>query len=58
MEPLADEEVKVSGRAERTDQPMEYIICFAKVVKLYQQNTEAVSGVGVLTTSCRIAQKT
>ena len=28
-EPSADKEVKVSGRAGGTDQPMEYIICFA-----------------------------
>ena len=47
MEPLADDKVKASGRVEGTDQPMEYIICFAKVVKLYQQKTEVVLGAGV-----------
>ena len=36
-EPLADEEVKALGRMEETGQPMEYIVCFAKAVKLYQQ---------------------
>ena len=29
------------GRAEGTDQPMEYIICFTKVVKLYQQKNRS-----------------
>ena len=41
MEPSADKEVEVSGRAEETDQPMEYIICFAKAVKLYQQKNRS-----------------
>ena len=30
MEPSADEEVKTSGRVGGTDQPMEYIIHFAR----------------------------
>ena len=37
MEPLADEEVKVSGRVGGTDQPMEYIVCLTKAFELYQQ---------------------
>ena len=37
MEPLADKEVKASGRVQGTDQPMEYIFHFAKVVELYKQ---------------------
>ena len=44
MEPLADEEVKALGRAGGTDQPMGYIICFAKVVKLYQQKNRSCFG--------------
>ena len=35
MEPLADEEVKALGGTGETDQPMEYIIYFAKGLKLY-----------------------
>ena len=45
-EPLADEEVKASGRAEGTDQPMEYIVPFAKAVKLCQQKTRSCFGWG------------
>ena len=41
MEPLADEEVKTSGRAEGADQHMEYIICLTKIVKLYQQKSRS-----------------
>ena len=41
MEPLADEEGKASGRAGGTDQPMDYIVCFAKAVKLYQQKNRS-----------------
>ena len=41
MEPLADEEVKASGGAEGTDQPMEYIVCFTKAVELYQQKNRS-----------------
>ena len=44
MEPSADEEVKASGKAEETDQPMEYIICFTKAVKLYQQKNRSCFG--------------
>ena len=40
-EPLADKEVEVLGRIEETDQPMEYIICFAKAVELYQQKNRS-----------------
>ena len=55
MEPLADKEVKVSGRAEGTDQDMEYIVCFTKVANHTNRKTEVVSGVRALTTSCGIA---
>ena len=37
MESLADKEVKASGGAEETNQPMEYIVHFTNVVELYQQ---------------------
>ena len=37
---------------------MEYIVQLAMAVKLYQQKTEVVPGVGVLNTSCEIAKKT
>ena len=57
MEPSVAKEFEVSGGVEGTDQPKEFIICFAKVVKLYQQKTE-VSGSGVPTVSCTITQKT
>ena len=40
-EPLADKEDQASSGAEGTDQPMEYIIHFAKAVKLYQQNNRS-----------------
>ena len=40
-EPSADEEVEASGRVEGTDQPMEYIICFAKAVELYPQKNQS-----------------
>ena len=46
MESLADKEVKVSGRVEGPDQPMEYIIHFAKAVKLYQQQIRSCFGCG------------
>ena len=45
-EPLADEEVKLSDKAEGIDQPMEHIICFAKVVELYQQKNRSCFGCG------------
>ena len=41
IEPLVDKEVKVSGRADGTDQSMKCIIHFAKVVKLYQQKSRS-----------------
>ena len=41
MEPSADEEFKVLGRAEETDQPMEYIIHFTKAVDLYLQKNRS-----------------
>ena len=44
MEPSAGEEVKASGGMEGTDQPMEYIIHSAKVVKLYQQKNRGCFG--------------
>ena len=37
MDPLADEEAKVSGGVGGTGQHMESIVPFAKAVKLYQQ---------------------
>ena len=44
MEPLVDEEVEVSAVMEGTEQHMEYIICFAKAVKFYQQNNRSCFG--------------
>ena len=44
IEPLADEEVKASGGGEGTDQPMGYISCFAKAVKIYQQKNRSCFG--------------
>ena len=41
MEPSADEEVKASGAVGGTDQPIEYIVHFAKVVKLYQHKNRS-----------------
>ena len=46
IQPSADEEVKSSGRAEGIDQPMGYIIHFAKVVKLYQKKKRSYFGWG------------
>ena len=43
-EPLADEEVKASGRVGGTDQHMEYIIHFTKAVKLYEQKNRSCFG--------------
>ena len=40
-EPLADKEVEALGRVEEPDQPMECIICFTKVVRLYQQKNRS-----------------
>ena len=40
----SDEEAKTSDRAGGTHQPMEYIICFVKVVKLYQQKNRSCFG--------------
>ena len=40
-EPLADKEAEASGRAEGTDQSIEYIVCFTKVVEHYQQQTRS-----------------
>ena len=42
--PLVDKETKASGRVEGTDQPMEYIVHFAKVVKLYLQKNRSCFG--------------
>ena len=53
----ADEETKTLGRVGEMDQPIEYTIHFTKAVELYQQKTEVVSGVEVLTTSCGTAQR-
>ena len=41
MEPSPDKEVKASGGVEGTYQPMEYIVHFVKVVKLYQQKNRS-----------------
>ena len=41
MESLADKEVKLTGRVGGTDQLKEYIIYFAKAVKLYQQKNRS-----------------
>ena len=41
MEPSTDKEARALGRVGGTDQPMEYIISFAKVVKLYQQKNRS-----------------
>ena len=46
MEPSADEDVGVSGRAGEMDQSIEYIICFAKVVELYQKKNRNCFGCG------------
>ena len=46
MEPLADEEVKASGRMGGTHQPMEYIMHFAKAVELYQWKNRSCFGCG------------
>ena len=46
MKPSANEEVKASGRVEGIDQPMEYIVHFAKAVKLYQQKNRSCFGYG------------
>ena len=40
-EPSANEEVEALGRTEETDQPMKYIICFAKAVELHQQKNRS-----------------
>ena len=40
-EPLADKEVKASGRAVVIDQPVEYNVCFAKAVELCQQKNRS-----------------
>ena len=44
MEPLADEQVKVSGGVGGADQPVEYIVCFAKPVKLCQEKNRSCLG--------------
>ena len=46
MKLSADKEVKVSARREETDKPMEYIVCFPKVVELYQQKNRSYFGCG------------
>ena len=43
-ESSADEDAKTSGREGGTNQPMEYIICFAKAVTLYQQKNRSCFG--------------
>ena len=43
-ESLAHEEDEASYRAGGTDQHMEYVICFAKAVKLYQQKNRSCFG--------------
>ena len=45
MESFTDNEVKASGGAEETNQPMEYIVHFTKVVELYQQKKQKLSQV-------------
>ena len=41
---LADEEAKTSGRVAGTTQTVEYIICFGKAGKLYQQKNRSCFG--------------
>ena len=43
---MADKEVEALGGVEETDQPMEYIVHFAKVVKPYQQKNRSCLGCG------------
>ena len=40
----ADKEAKTSGGLGGMDQPVEYIVCFAKAVKLYQQKNRSCFG--------------
>ena len=46
MELSADEDVEASGGVEETDQSIEYIICFAKAVELYQKKNKNCFGCG------------
>ena len=46
IDPSADEDVKVSSREEETDQTIEYIVDFGKVVELYQKKNKSCFGCG------------
>ena len=40
MEPSADEGVEAWGAVGKMDQTIEYMVCFAKVVELYQKKNK------------------
>ena len=57
MEPSADKDVEASSRVGEMDQTIEYIICFIKVVELYQKKNKNCLGMGVLITSYETVQR-